>query len=76
MCSSDLPFVVGETGLSAILSRRVAERLKDVASIQVHQPPFPTAKLYLDAFWSKTADFDPGHLWFRRILLEECQKLD
>jgi LysR family transcriptional regulator, nod-box dependent transcriptional activator len=70
-----LPFVVGQTGITAIMSRRVAERFKDIAGIILHKPPFSAAHLHLDAFWSKTAEPDPAHTWFRQILFEECKKL-
>jgi DNA-binding transcriptional LysR family regulator len=67
-----LPFILRGTNLISLISRRVAEKLRESAEIKMFEPPFPTAKLYLDAYWSHRVHSDPGHQWLRSVLREVC----
>lgn len=70
-----LPFVVSQTDYVSLVSRRLAEQLRKAAPIKILQAPFPTNRLYLDAYWSHRAHNDPAHRWFREQLIEECAGL-
>ena len=70
-----LPFVIAESGYISLLHRRLAERLRRAAQVRIFPPPFPTATLNVDAYWSHAAHSDPGHRWFRELVAEICADL-
>jgi LysR family nod box-dependent transcriptional activator len=70
-----LPFVISGTRSVALLHRRLAEKFKTVAGIRILEPPFPTTKLMVQAYWSHAANSDPGHRWYRETLFETCANL-
>jgi LysR family nod box-dependent transcriptional activator len=70
-----LPFVIAETSHIALLHRRLAERMCTATQVKFLAPPFPTEKLYVEAYWAHQAQGDPGHQWFRQILRDACAGL-
>lgn len=69
-----LPFVISGTRCVSLIHRKLAEGLKESARIRILEPPFATAKLHVEAYWSHAAHSDPGHRWFRQILFGACSR--
>lgn len=70
-----LPFAISGTKCLALLHKRLAERFRKAAGIKILEPPFPTTKLHVHAYWSHAAHADPAHKWFRTQLFEVCEKI-
>ncbi len=69
-----MPFVVASTESAALVSRKMAERFA-AHGIRIFPPPFPTDKLYIEAYWSHAQDSDQGHRWFRGMLRAAAERL-
>lgn len=69
-----LPFVVASTSYIALVHRRLAERMMNLAPIRLLSPPFQTAPVQISAFWSNEANRDPGHRWLREQIAGICSR--
>jgi len=65
-----LPFILPGTRCITLIHRRLGERLRAAAPIKLLPPPFPTDRLFIEAYWSHEAHSDPAHRWFRTVLAE------
>lgn len=65
---STLPAIVESTGCLALVQRRLADRFSKSHGIEIHNAPFEVAPVDIRAYWSRTADRDPAHSWFRELL--------
>jgi LysR family transcriptional regulator, nod-box dependent transcriptional activator len=69
----NLPYVIGGTALVGIVPEPLARQFGRFADIQVFDLPeglMPTS--HLDLFWHRSYQSDPGHAWFRGVVLNEC----
>jgi LysR family nod box-dependent transcriptional activator len=71
-----LPFIVAGSQSVALISRRMARKFQKMVPIRVLEPPFPTETIYIDAYWSYSANRDAGHRWLRSYLREQCQMME
>ena len=65
-----LPFIVETTDCLAMVSRRVAERMKQHTGIVIRELPFQPAPIPMSMFWNDIKHNDPAHRWFRTLLGE------
>ena len=70
-----LPAIVEATGCLALVQRRLAERFIRNYDIEIHSPPFETAPVAIRAYWSRSADRDQAHGWFRDLLVTEARRI-
>ena len=71
-----LPFFVETTDCLAMVSRQVAERLRQGANIVIRELPFDMKPVPLGMFWTNIKHNDPAHRWFRELLAEIGRQLD
>ncbi|MFI4975860.1 MAG: LysR family transcriptional regulator [Caulobacterales bacterium] len=67
---SALPAIVESTGCLALVQRRLAERYQRNYAIDLFRPPFSLPALNICAFWGRSVERDPAHVWFRSLLLQ------
>lgn len=65
-----LPFFVENTEITAVVHRRLAERLAPAAKIRAVSPPFRLSKISMFAAWSRSQTNDPLHRWLVDLLVE------
>ncbi|MEM7018817.1 MAG: LysR family transcriptional regulator [Pseudomonadota bacterium] len=65
-----LPFFVESTDCLAMVSRRVAERMKKNAQIVIRGLPFQQPPIPMSMFWNDIKHNDPAHRWFRTLLTQ------
>jgi len=70
-----LPAIVEASDCVALVQRRLAERFQRSHDIEIHQAPFATASVNINAYWSAAAERDPAHRWFRNLLVEAGRSL-
>ena len=71
-----LPYFVETTDCLAMVSRQVAERLRQGTKIVVRELPFEMEPVPLGMFWTNIKHNDPTHRWFRELLAEIGRQLD
>ena len=65
---SILPFIALETGVTALVQKRLAEKLGKYLPIEVVPSPGPMARIELRVFWSVARQQDQAHRWFLELL--------
>lgn len=65
-----LPFVAAHTGALAVVQRRLTAVLGALLPIRIYEPPFEIPALTEAFMWHTRSDVDPGHAWFRELLLD------
>jgi DNA-binding transcriptional LysR family regulator len=70
---SALPAIVEAADCLAICHRRLAEQFAKAYAISIHPAPFELAPLSLRAYWSRSVQRDPAHVWFRGVLQQAAQ---
>ncbi len=63
-----LPLLVEQTDAIALVQKRVAERFKASAAIEIHPTPVPTPPLEVCMYWSAGHEQDRAHQWLRNCL--------
>ena len=65
-----LPFLLRGTSILALLPRRLGERFREDAELQLCRPPCPLPQIDVRMIWSPTLTSDPAHRWLREALRE------
>ncbi len=73
---SVLPFIALEAGLTALVQKRLAEKLAEYLPIQIVPAPTRLAKLELRVLWSAARQQDQAHRWFLELLKETAKRED
>lgn len=65
-----LPTLIAGTTRIALMQQRLAGLLPAMENVRVLPCPLPLAPLVLAIWWHPSHHSDPGHQWFRRLLLD------
>lgn len=68
-----LPLMALEAGLTALVQRRLAEKMAKYLPIKIVSAPVPTEKIELHAIWSVVRNADLAHRWFLDLLKREAR---
>ncbi len=68
-----LPFLLRGTSIVTLLPRRLGERFREDAGLQLCRPPFPLPQIDIRMIWSPTLTSDPAHRWLRETLREAAR---
>jgi DNA-binding transcriptional LysR family regulator len=71
-----VPFLVAGTRRVALLQRRLATKLADAAGIRIVRCPWDVVPVKEALWWHPTHRTDPGHVWFRELMVEVAGRLD
>lgn len=63
-----LPFMALEAGVTAIVQRRLADKLAMYLPVKIVPSPVPMTKIESHAIWSAARQQDQGHRWFLDLL--------
>jgi len=63
-----LPFMALEAGVTALVQKRLADKLAAYLPIKIVPPPVPMTKIESHAIWSAARHEDQGHRWFLDLL--------
>jgi LysR family transcriptional regulator, nod-box dependent transcriptional activator len=69
-----LPFLLRGTRMVAVIQRRLAQKLEDVADMRILELPVALPEVEFSMWWSPAAN-DPAHAWLRDVLAEAAQAL-
>lgn len=64
-----VPFLIAGTDRIGLVPAMLARRLPALADVRVIPCPFPVADLVECLWWHERHDEDPGHRWFRSLLV-------
>ena len=64
-----VPFLIAGTDRVGLVPAMLARRLPALADVRVIPCPFPVADLVECLWWHERHDEDPGHRWFRSLLV-------
>ena len=64
-----VPFLIAGTDRIGLVPAMLARRLPALADVRVIPCPFPVADLVECLWWHERHDQDPGHRWFRSLLV-------
>lgn len=65
-----LPAIVEQSDCLSLVQRRLAELFQRNYEIDIYAPPFEAPPLSIRAYWSRTVERDPAHVWFRALLAQ------
>ncbi|MNW57274.1 hypothetical protein D3C74_350660 [compost metagenome] len=71
-----LPFAVAGTARLALVQERLARMLLSVAGVRIMQLPISLPTLVECAWWHPSKSEDPGHQWFRRLVVKAATQLE
>jgi len=63
-----LPVIVGSSDLLATVPRPLAQVMKAVAPVAIHEHPLPLPRLPIRQFWHERYNADPASRWLRSTL--------
>lgn len=63
-----LPAIVEQSDCLSLVQRRLAELFQRNYEIDLYPTPFEAPPLSIRAYWSRTVERDPAHVWFRKLL--------
>ena len=72
---STAPFLLRGTQLVTLVPQRLADRLRDAASIRLVEPPFEVPPLREKLIWSPRFSASAPHAWLRARLLDVTRRL-
>ena len=64
-----LPAIVEQSDCLSLVQRRLAELFQRSYEIDLYPPPFEAPPLSIRAYWGRTVERDPAHVWFRSLLV-------
>jgi DNA-binding transcriptional LysR family regulator len=67
---SFLPMLLEGTLLVATIQRRLARFLTPGMPVRLLPPPIAVAPIQETLFWHERYEFEPGHVWLRKLLIE------
>jgi DNA-binding transcriptional LysR family regulator len=70
-----VPAVIAATDMIATVPTRIADEAIATLSIKKVQPPFKLPDPNVSMYWHELSHRDPGHMWFRNVILEIAKKL-
>jgi DNA-binding transcriptional LysR family regulator len=70
-----VPAVVAATDMIATVPTRIADEAGATLAIKKVQPPFKLADPNIRMYWHELSHRDPGHVWFRGVVLEIARAL-
>ncbi|MGW0193931.1 LysR family transcriptional regulator [Nonomuraea sp. NPDC003201] len=70
-----VPFLVAGSNRIAFLQERLAKRLAPVAPIRILRSPVDVGPLNLSLRWHPTVTDEPGHRWFRGVLMRAAERV-
>lgn len=70
-----VPFLVAGSNRIAFLQERLARRLAPVAPIRILRSPVDVGPLNLSLRWHPTVTDEPGHRWFRGVLMRAAERV-
>jgi len=73
---SILPFMAVEAGVTALVQKRLAEKLARYLPIEIVPPPGPMMRIELRVFWSVARQQDQAHRWFLDLLKQTARARD
>jgi DNA-binding transcriptional LysR family regulator len=65
-----LPFFVENTNITAVIQRRLIERLQPAVHVRTFTLDYPMPKISMFAAWNRARSGDPMHRWVRNMLVE------
>jgi DNA-binding transcriptional LysR family regulator len=69
-----IPMVIASTDLVMTVPASVAELFRQIADLQVLQPPFPIPFIDVKQYWHRYQQSDPGNQWLRSIVVDLFRK--
>ncbi|MEZ4451915.1 MAG: LysR family transcriptional regulator [Nannocystaceae bacterium] len=69
------PAIVSATDLVFTMPRSLAETLAPHWPVALFSPPLPRVAYTVELVWSRHVDAEPGHRWFRGLVLEAARAL-
>ena len=70
---SALPLLLAGTSMIVTIQRRLAKFLEPQLPIKLLTPPLALAPIQETLFWHERHEFEPGHMWMRKVLIEVAQ---
>jgi DNA-binding transcriptional LysR family regulator len=70
---SALPMLLAGTPLVATIQRRLGTFLEPSFPIKLLSPPISLAPIQETLFWHERHEFEPGHMWLRKLMIEVAQ---
>jgi hypothetical protein len=67
--------VVASTDLVVTVPASIGKLFRQIADLQVLQPPFPIPFIDVKQYWHRYQQFDPGNRWLRSVVVDlfsEC----
>jgi Transcriptional regulator len=69
------PFMLSGTRFVAMVHERLAVEVRDIAGIELFEPPVPLKPITQTLFWHPRRTNDPAHRWLREQIVEAAQRL-
>ena len=70
-----VPTLVARTDMVAAVNERVATAFAESLDLRLFAPPLSLPQGRVGQVWHDQMTRDPGHVWFRRLIAEECARL-
>ena len=65
-----IPMVIASTDLVVTVPAPIGELFRQIADLQVLQPPFPIPFIDVKQYWHRYQQSDPGNRWLRSIVVD------
>ena len=65
-----IPMVIASTDLVLTVPAPIGELFRQIADLQVLQPPFPIPSVDVKQYWHRYQQSDPGNRWLRSIVVD------
>jgi DNA-binding transcriptional LysR family regulator len=67
--------IVEKADCLALVPRKVAQEMISSRALRIVEVDYSPKEIFIDAYWSLTANGKRGHVWFRQILARAAQRL-
>ena len=64
-----IPMVIASTDLVVTVPASIGKLFRQIADLQVLQPPFPIPSIDIKQYWHRYQQSDPGNRWLRGIVV-------
>lgn len=68
-----VPDILLETSLVAVMPASIAARFSERQDLRVHPLRFIKTGFTWSQYWHRRNQNDPGHVWFRQLILDNCR---
>jgi DNA-binding transcriptional LysR family regulator len=65
-----IPMVIASTDLVVTVPTSIGELFRQIADLQILQPPFPIPFIDVKQYWHRYQQTDPGNRWLRSIVAD------